>query len=325
MPKVSVIMSVYNGEEYLREAIDSILNQTFEDFEFIIVDDGSTDRIADILASYRDPRIKVINQKHLGIAHAKNKAVKASSGEYIAIMDADDISLPERLEVEASFLNHNRDIGIVSCSNYFVDEYGKTILTRSALIGYVLIQKKLLEDMCVNHCSAMIRRKVFKEVGGYRRAFKCSLDYDLFLRIAEVSKIENIKEPLHKYRIRIDSISVAKKVEQDAYAELARRLARERRQCGKDRLEDLNEKKLKAILKGISLEIKKKNNLHDMYYYWAERFYLRDNYKNAFRYLCRSILYRPFNKEGVSLFLKTCIHLMISQRIIDKLKTIKLN
>ena len=320
MPKVSVIMSVYNGEEYLREAIDSILNQTFEDFEFIIVDDGSTDRTADILASYRDPRIKVINQKHLGIAHAKNKAVKASSGEYIAIMDADDISLPERLEVEASFLNHNRDIGIVSCSNYFVDEYGKTILTRSALIGYVLIQKKLLEDMCVNHCSAMIRRKVFKEVGGYRRAFKCSLDYDLFLRIAEVSKIENIKEPLHKYRIRIDSISVAKKVEQDAYAELARKLVRERRQYGKDRLEDLNEKELKEILNQITLEIKKKNHLLDMYYYWAERFYLRDEYRNAFRYLCRSLFYRPFNKEGVSLFLKTGIHLILSQKIIDKMK-----
>ena len=168
MAKVSVIMSVYNGEKYLPEAIDSVLNQTFEDFEFVIVDDGSTDGTADILSGYKDPRIKVITQKHLGIAQAKNKAVEASSGEYIAIMDADDISLPERFELEVNFLDQHKDIGAVSSSTYVIDEYGKLILTRSALIGNDFIQKTLPEKFCLHHVSSMMRREICQMFGGYR-------------------------------------------------------------------------------------------------------------------------------------------------------------
>ena len=322
MPKVSVIMSVYNGEKYLKEAVDSILNQTFKDFEFIIVDDGSTDGTFAILKNYKDHRIKIINQSRLGIAEAKNKAVDSSSGEYIAIMDADDVSLPERLEVEVDFLEQHKDVGLVSADLYMVDENGKLILERSALNGNEYIQKRIRESFCIHHGPSMIRRDVFQMVGGYRKEFRYALDYDLFLRIAENAMLENINRPLYKYRVSFNSISLAKKPEQDAYAELARICARERKQHGKDRLKDLDKENLRILLRKLSSQIKKKNNLLDMYYYWAERFYLRDDYKNAFRYLCRSILYRPFNKENLSLFLKTCVHLMFSQEILNRVKVI---
>jgi len=104
-PKISVIMSVYNGEKYLGEAIDSVLGQTFTDFDFIIVNDGSTDGSPGIIQSYRDERIRVINnEKNIGLTKSLNKAIKESGGEYIARQDADDISLPERFEEQVWFL-----------------------------------------------------------------------------------------------------------------------------------------------------------------------------------------------------------------------------
>jgi len=113
-PKISVIMSVYNGEKYLREAIESILNQTFRDFEFIIINDGSTDKTSEILSSYNDPRIVIINNKrNIGLTKSLNKGLKMVKGEYIARQDADDVSLPERLERMVNFLDMNRDVGLL--------------------------------------------------------------------------------------------------------------------------------------------------------------------------------------------------------------------
>ena len=106
-------MPVYNGEKYLQEAIESILNQTFKDFEFIIINDGSTDKTLEIIKSFTDPRIKLITQENRGIIYSLNKGITESRGKYIARMDADDISLPERLEKEYRFLEQNPNYGIV--------------------------------------------------------------------------------------------------------------------------------------------------------------------------------------------------------------------
>ena len=113
-PKVAVLMSVYNGEKYLREAINSILSQTFNDFEFLIINDGSTDGTADILKSYTDSRIKIINnEKNIGLTKSLNKGLKIAKGEYIARQDADDISMPERLKEEVAFLEIHKDYAVV--------------------------------------------------------------------------------------------------------------------------------------------------------------------------------------------------------------------
>jgi len=125
-PEVTVLMSVYNGEKYLREAIDSILNQTFTDFEFLIVNDGSTDRTAEILRSYDDPRIIIINnEKNIGLTKSLNIGLRMAKGEYIARMDADDVSMPERLQKQIELLNQKKNTGLVGTYYTIINEKGK--------------------------------------------------------------------------------------------------------------------------------------------------------------------------------------------------------
>ncbi len=132
-PKVSVIMSVYNGDKYLREAIESILNQTFTDFEFIIVNDGSTDNSLEIIESYDDERIKTINnKKNIGLTKSLNKALKFAKGKYIARQDADDVSLPNRFEKQVEYLDSHPEVALVGTSVYLIDENGKIIGKRIA-------------------------------------------------------------------------------------------------------------------------------------------------------------------------------------------------
>lgn len=134
-PKVSVVMSVYNGEKYLPETIDSILNQTFKDFEFIIINDGSTDKTAKILTSYDDPRIRIFNQENMGLTKSLNRAISLAKGEYIARMDADDISYPERLKKQVDYLNKNPDIGLVGSKYIRIDKRGRKIDEINVPIG----------------------------------------------------------------------------------------------------------------------------------------------------------------------------------------------
>ena len=119
-PKISVVMAVYNGEKYLREAIDSILNQTFKDFEFIIVNDGSTDRTREILESFIDPRIVLIHQEHMGLTKSLNRGIALAKGKYIARQDADDISMAERLEKQFNFLESHENVALLGTAGHII-------------------------------------------------------------------------------------------------------------------------------------------------------------------------------------------------------------
>ena len=120
-PKVTLLMSVFNGQSYLKEAIESILNQTFEDFEFLIINDASKDNSLRIIQSFDDSRIKLVhNSDNIGLTKSLNKGIDLAKGEFIARMDCDDISLPERLSMQVSFIDKNPDIGILSSANNFV-------------------------------------------------------------------------------------------------------------------------------------------------------------------------------------------------------------
>lgn len=129
-PKISVVMSVYNGERYLGEAVESIFNQTFSDFEFIIINDGSTDRTPEILTEIDDPRAKVINQPNRGLTASLNRAIRLAKGEYIARMDADDISEPTRLERQVEVLDRDPDVVLVACWYEVIDEKGNFLAHR---------------------------------------------------------------------------------------------------------------------------------------------------------------------------------------------------
>ena len=220
-PRVTVLMSVYNGEKYLREAIDSILGQTFKDFEFLILDDGSTDSSAEIIRSYSDPRIRLIqNEKNIGLTRSLNKGLKLANAQYIARMDADDISLPERLEKQTAFLFKNLGYGVVGSSYYHIDGSGKRGPLIRVLTKNSEIQKELKKKNWFGHGSVMMRRDAVLEAGGYDERYKYAQDYDLWLRIAKAYRLANIEQPLYCWRVTPFCISERKKAEQKHYANL---------------------------------------------------------------------------------------------------------
>ncbi|MEN6414182.1 MAG: glycosyltransferase family 2 protein [Veillonellales bacterium] len=212
-PKVSVIMPVYNAQDYLREAIDSILSQTFIDFEFIIIDDGSTDNSLPIIKSYADPRIRLIrNETNLKLITSLNKGMNLAHGKYIARMDADDISLPDRLAKQVDFMDQHPDIAV--CGTW-VELFGKPCeqtswhFTDNPAIAKCI----LLFGCCLAHPSAMIRRTVLESGFCYSYSYPHAEDYGLWVQIARNHNIASIPQVLFKYRLS-DSQKSAKEAQQ---------------------------------------------------------------------------------------------------------------
>lgn len=206
-PLVSVIMTVYNGERYLSQAIESIRRQSLPDFEFVIVDDGSDDTTPDILinAQLADPRIKPISSPRLGRAAALNKAWTHANGLYIANLDADDMAEPARLERQASFLQANSKIGLLgSAWRVLYVETGKEDLQRPPLTDCEL-RKALVRGNPFQHSSIMMPKFVLNEVGGYNEDLLVSIDYELWVRIGCRYNLANLPDVLTVKRIHRDA------------------------------------------------------------------------------------------------------------------------
>lgn len=233
IPKVSVIMCVYNGEKYLCQAIDSILNQTFGDFEFIVIDDASTDSTNSILSKYKDERLRIFrNARQMGVYRSANFGLRQALGEYIARMDADDISLPQRLDKENKFLDYNQDHALVGTRYYIIDESGQILDKAELYITNEEIQKILVIGNCFGQGTVMFRRNCIEKLGLYNEEFKYGGDYDLWLRISEQYKVCNLNEFLYKWRMHSQGISQAHHAEQDMFAEMAKSYAVRRRLKG---------------------------------------------------------------------------------------------
>ena len=202
-PVVSVVMIVYNGERYLAEAIDSVLNQSFSDFELVVVDDGSTDGTAAILSRYRevDSRVRTMVQGHQGIPGSRNLGWRTARGKYIAWLDADDVSLPDRLEKQVEFLNRNPEVGIVSSCCWLIDTEENTKgLYEVPVDEFEIRWVMLLRNPFVNS-SVMIRRNVVVEHDlDYDEDFEVAEDYELWTRLLDYTRGANIGEPLVEYR-----------------------------------------------------------------------------------------------------------------------------
>jgi len=206
-PRVSVITTVYNCEKYIDECINSILNQSLKDFELIIVDDGSTDDTPNRLEQYKDPRVKVFRQENAGIYQAANKAVSLSTGSLIAVLDADDYALPDRLETQVAFMEKNPDY--VFCgSRYLKLLDGKEIPTK---IQFVQTDSELRRTVsCFNpfaHSSIIYRKASYLEIGGYDESFKIGGDFDLLIRLLKLGKGCNLDRDLVVHRIHKKSTS----------------------------------------------------------------------------------------------------------------------
>jgi glycosyltransferase involved in cell wall biosynthesis len=216
-------MSVYNGEKYLREAVDSILNQTFRDFEFIIVDDGSTDRTWVALQSYDDPRIVLLrNEENIGLTRSLNKGLAVARGEYIARMDADDISLPERFEKQVKALDENPCLGLVGSNTYLFNAAGRR-KTKKYPQTDLEIKWYLLFSNGFSHPAVMFRHHLVKEIGFYDETLTSAQDYEFFSRIAEHCEVGNLPQPLVVRRYREGRISVVQSERQRATAAMVSR------------------------------------------------------------------------------------------------------
>lgn len=214
MPKISVVMPVYNGELYLREAIDSILGQTYTDFEFIIINDGSTDNTEEIINSYADSRIVYLkNEINSGIVYTLNRGLESAKGEYIARMDADDISLPSRFEKQIKFLDKNTHIAV--CGTSFLI-FGSQIKEYTFIHSNnpEMAKAELFFSSSLGHPSVMIRKAIIDKYSlKYEKDYQGLEDYVLWWRIAKFGDIVSLKEPLLKYRQHSAQITATRKPE----------------------------------------------------------------------------------------------------------------
>ena len=243
-PLVSVVMSVFNGKRFLAEAVESILDQEFRDFEFIIIDDGSGDGSASELDSYqrRDSRVRVCHQEHAGLVKSLNKGCGLARGRYIARMDADDVALRDRLALQVEFLKTHPEIGVVGASVEWINAAGKSLyISRNPAQDCEIKADLLLHRRCALwHPTILLHKDVFTQAGGYRSNFVGAEDYDLWLRIAEKSQLANLGPVVLRYRIHSSQVSIQQRMQQTR-STLGAQLAAKRRSEG--RLDPLNDSK----------------------------------------------------------------------------------
>lgn len=296
MPKLSVIMSVYNGDRYLKNALDSIIHQTFTDFEFIIFEDGSTDNSLEILKKYElsDSRIILIEkEKNVGIKgfiENLNSGLKIANGELIARMDQDDIALPERFQKQILFLQENPDVSVVGAQINLINE--KDIVTgeKIAELDHAMIEKKITSKIQLFHPVIMFRnhQNIF-----YRDKFLYCEDYDLYLNlITQGKKLANIDEKLLNYRVLDKSISrrgdsfVRKlMVEKTLY------FYKLRKEIGNDSYDEFNNEEVLNIN-----DISFKNKLEELFF--ALEAAIKLNNKSELQFLLQKIK-KHYSKERI--------------------------
>lgn len=220
-PKISVIMSVCNGEKFLRETMDSIMKQTFSDFEFIIFDDASSDSTSTIIESYRDRRVVLIkNAYNLGLTINLNRGIEIARGEYIARVDADDICLSQRFEKQVEFLDNNLSIAVAGSNAIIFGDFDRVT---DMPLNHEEIKSLLLFENCLIHPSVMIRKSTLDNNNlKYDESFKHAQDYDLWVRCSKSVRLANIKEPLIKYRKHGGQISQSILGSQNEFADRTR-------------------------------------------------------------------------------------------------------
>ena len=216
--KISVLMSVHNGSDYLEEAIQSVLDQTFEHFEFIIVDDGSTDETPEIIKGFSDDRIvHITNEENKGLTVSLCLALSLAKGEYIARIDADDAYTYQKLMLQNRFLDQNKSHGLVASSTIRIDQTGKEIQRVSCRVRDLEICSFMVFENPFVHGSVMLRKDIALKVGGYRDHFVTTQDFDLWVRIAEVSFTGAISDFLYLRRMHSNRIGVRHKELQKAF------------------------------------------------------------------------------------------------------------
>ncbi len=282
-------MPVYNGGIYLEKAIGSILTQTFTDFEFIIIDDGSTDNSLVTLSRYaaQDSRIKLVSRENRGLVKTLNQGIELAQSALIARMDADDIAMPERFAMQKAYLDNNPEILCVGGRVKVIDSKGRFLISNDAKTNPEDAESSALNGISpIIHPSAMLRTEALKQVGGYHEADYPAEDLALWLNLCAIGKINNIPDIVLKYRIHNDSISTGL---HHAQLEKTRQLCAEA--CKK---------------KGIPFEFKaregrplqsraSKHEIDLRHGWWA---FTSKQWQTAFIYALKAIKWLPYKLDG---------------------------
>jgi glycosyltransferase involved in cell wall biosynthesis len=267
---ISVVMSVFNGQSFLAEAVESILGQSFDNFEFVIIDDGSTDQTSEILHRYaaRDARIRIHRHDNMGRTQSLNVGIRIASGKYIARMDADDISLPKRFQEQFSFMEGHPDVGLLGGAFQLISEDGSLLDAIRYPTRDTEIRSAMRVENPICHPSAFLRKELVLAVGGYRKPFVESEDYDLWLRISERSQLANLETYVLQYRIHPNQASI-KSMRHQKECVLAARAAAGLRSLGLpdplSQIEEINPELLEGL--GVTKEMLEEHVLGG-YYYW---------------------------------------------------------
>jgi len=285
--EVSVCMPVFNAERYLPEAIETILSQTFTDFEFLILDDASTDGSLALARRYaqRDRRIRVFSFEHRGYPALLNEGLALATGRYLARMDADDAVRADRLERQVDFLRAHRDCVAVGSQAMMIDSDGDVLDHTVLPTSHEEIDRLQLGGRYqMAHASIVMLTEVMRRVGGYRPEFEPAEDYDLLLRLAEIGKLANIDEPLYSYRMHPTQITVLKYERQQAAMREAQILA-----CGRRGI---------AAVSTAPLVHRRPAVQWQLCVVWAECALRSGHLPGALKYAKRAVRMRPWSRTA---------------------------
>jgi len=303
-PRVSVLMAVYNTEKYLGEALDSIIGQSFDDFELVALDDGSSDGSARILRSYaeREPRMRLIARENRGLVATRNELLGSARSGLVAWMDSDDISAPGRLALQVRKFDEDPELVCLGAATSCVDPEDRFLW----LEEYPLTHGEILEMQekggAIRFATTMMRRDVAIKVGGFRELFKMGEDFDLLLRMSEVGKMANLPDVLYRYRQHLSNVCNSSMLSQywwPDYREAILALARERRERGTDKLQ-----RGEDVVFTVSRPANKKRQEAITYAGWAHAALRSDNFPLAAKYAWAAIRIKPITAEYWILLLR---------------------
>jgi glycosyltransferase involved in cell wall biosynthesis len=312
-PLVTVLMSAYNTDQYVAESIESVLAQSFTDFEFLIIDDGSTDNTLSVIRSFNDPRIRVISRPNKGLIDSLNEGLVEARASLIARADADDVFLPGKLQEQYDFMNTHPDYILVASDVNYMDKDGEFLMRLNpAGHSYEEIKANFFKKSPFLHPTVMFRKEAVLAVGGYPKNALTFEDYLLWAKLLDKGKMCSLNKVYLDVRLNPDSVTIDEKWRGPEFIEIRTRSLKN------GFVSDEDAKRLKEIISGQNFGAYKKGS----YYALVGKKYLWDNPqpKKARENLAKAIKYYPKNKEAYALWLLSFLPSSWVQKIYQRKK-----